>query len=313
VNFAYTASREAFAFRHRHEQGILRVSGADRLAWLNGLLTNDVLGSPTCYSAWLTPQGRMITDMFVVSTGDDTLLEVPASLAATLAQRLDGMIFAENVRVADVSAGVLPLEVCGPDSGFGLAALDSSLGADGPTPMRRVDRPVAGAVLYVPRAMFAGALESLTHAGARALDDETADVLRVEAGIPRFLVDMNEETIPLEAGLDHAISHTKGCYVGQEIIVRIRDRAHGRVARHLVGLVFDGDHVPAANQPVLLDGRHVGRLTSVVQSVALGRPIGLATLHRDAAATGMAVTLADGLQATVGPLPFVPYPPADPS
>ena len=112
---------------------------------------------------------------------------------------------------------------------------------------------------------------------------QTAEVLRVEAGIPRFLVDMNEETIPLEAGLDHAISHTKGCYVGQEIIVRIRDRAHGRVARHLVGLSFDGDVVPAVNQPVLLDGRQVGRLTSAVRSIALGVPSGLATLHRDAA------------------------------
>ena len=168
-------------------------------------------------------------------------------------------------------------------------------------------------MLYVARKMFAGALESLTHAGARPLDDETAEVLRVEAGIPRFLVDMNEETIPLEAGLDHAISHTKGCYVGQEIIVRIRDRAHGRVARHLVGLLVDGDAVPAAGQPVLFDDRQVGRLTSAVRSIALDRPIGLATLHRDAAAAGTIVTLADGLTAAVRALPFVAAVPPNPS
>ena len=312
MNLAYTAARQTFAFRHRHEQGIVRVSGADRLSWLNGLLTNDVRGGDACYSAWLTPQGRMITDMFVVSAGDDTLLEVPASLAAALAQRLDGMVFTEDVRVADVSDAILPLEVCGPDAGFGLAALESSLGSDGPTPVRRVNGPSGGAVLYVARKMFAGALESLTHAGARPLDDETAEVLRVEAGIPRFLVDMNEETIPLEAGLDHAISHTKGCYVGQEIIVRIRDRAHGRVARHLVGLLVDGDAVPVAGQPVQLDDRQVGRLTSAVRSVALGRPIGLAILHRDAATAGTVVTLADGLTATVRALPFVATVPANP-
>ena len=139
-----------------------------------------------------------------------------------------------------------------------------------PIPLRLDGPPGGGAVLYVPRIQWAGVLEGLTHAGAMPLDDETAEILRVEAGIPRFLVDMNEETIPLEAGLDHAISHTKGCYVGQEIIVRIRDRAHGRVARHLVGLTFEGDVVPAVNQPVLLDGRQVGRLTSAVRSVALG-------------------------------------------
>ena len=179
-----------------------------------------------------------------------------------------------------------------------------SLNGSLPVPLRLEDRPVSGAVLYVPRVQWAGALEGLTHAGAMPLDDATAEILRVEAGIPRFLVDMNEETIPLEAGLDRAISHTKGCYVGQEIIVRIRDRAHGRVARHLVGLTFDGDVVPAVNQPVLHEGRQVGRLTSAVRSIALRRPIGLTTLHRDAAAAGTIVTLADGVAATVTALPF---------
>ena len=174
--------------------------------------------------------------------------------------------------------------------------------------MRLVDGPISGVVLYVPRPQWAGVLEALSHAGAMPLDDATAEILRVEAGIPRFLVDMNEETIPLEAGLDHAISHTKGCYVGQEIIVRIRDRAHGRVARHLVGLTFEGDVVPAVNQPVLQEGRQVGRLTSAVRSIALERPVGLATLHRDAAAVGTKVSLADGATATVVTLPFVPPP-----
>ena len=285
------------------------MTGADRLSWLNGLLTNDVLSQSRCYAAWLTPQGRMITDLFVVSSDNDTLLEVPAPLAATLAQRLDGLIFTEDVRVSDVSTDVLPLEVCGLGTQFGLLTLESSLSTDAPTPVRVVDSPVRGAVLYVPRPMWAGVLEALTHAGAIALDDETAEIFRVEAGIPRFLVDMNEETIPLEAGLDAAISHTKGCYVGQEIIVRIRDRAHGRVARHLVGLTFDGDVVPDA-QPVLVDGRQVGRLTSAVRSIALQQPIGLAMLHRDAAAAGTVVGLSDGTAATVATLPFVRQPAA---
>jgi len=306
VNLAYTAARQGFAFRHRHEQGILRVTGADRLSWLNGLLTNDVLSQSRCYAAWLTPQGRMITDMFVVNNDVDTLLEVPAAIAATLAQRLDGLIFAEEVRVADATAELLALEVCGPGTRAGLQTLESSLGTEPPPPVRLVDRPVGGAVLYVSRLMWAGVLEALTHSGATALDDETAEILRDESGIPRFLVDMNEETIPLEAGLDAAISHTKGCYVGQEIIVRIRDRAHGRVARRLVGLRFEGDAVVEIGQGVTVEGRQMGRLTSAVASIALACPIGLAMLHRDAAADGTAVTLADGTPAWVVTLPFVP-------
>jgi len=311
VNLAYTAARQAFAFRHRHEQGILRLTGRDRLAWLNGLVTNDVLSGGRPYAAWLTPQGRMITDMFVVGNDDDTLLEVPAPLTAALAQRLDGLIFTEDVRVEDVSPDVMPLEVCGPGAEFGLDAVKRSLSAGASIPVRLVDRPVKGVVLYLPRTQWAGALEAIAHAGAMALDDQTAEVLRVEAGIPRFLVDMNEETIPLEAGLNHAISHTKGCYVGQEIIVRIRDRAQGRVARHLVGVTFEGDAVPTADQPLLVDGRQVGRLTSTVRSIALGRPIGLAMLHRDAAAPDTIVTLSDGTRATVVALPFVPPPDVD--
>jgi tRNA-modifying protein YgfZ len=307
VNLAYTAARQTFAFRHRHEQGVLRVSGADRLTWLNGLLTNDVLARSSCYAAWLTPQGRMITDMFVVSNDADTLLEVPAPLSAPLAQRLDGLIFTEDARVTDDSADVLALEVCGPGVDGGIDAVKHSLDGSLSIPLRLEDRPVSCAVLYVPRAQWAGVLEGLSHAGAMPLDDATAEILRLEAGIPRFLVDMNEDTIPLEAGLDRAISHTKGCYVGQEIIVRIRDRAHGRVARHLVGLTFEGDVVPAVNQPVLHEGRQVGRLTSAVRSIALGRPIGLAMLHRDAAAVDTTVSLADGSAATVVALPFVPH------
>ena len=309
---AHQAARFGVAFRHRHEQGILRVTGADRRAWLNGLLTNDVLTEASCYAAWLTPQGRMITDMFVVDTGAETLLEVPAALAAVLAQRLDGLIFAEDVRVADASADLLALEVCGPGAETGLDAVRHSLPADIEVSLRAVSVPVSGAVVYVPAKQFAGALEALTHAGATPLDDQTAEILRVEAGVPRFLVDMNEDTIPLEAGLDHAISHTKGCYVGQEIIVRIRDRAHGRVARHLVGLRLDAAGVPQVPQAVLSDGRQVGRMTSAVRSIALDTVIALATVHRDFSAAGTSLTTETGGMAAVVPLPFVAPTPGAP-
>ena len=306
MNLAYHAATRSLGFRHRHEQGVLRVTGTDRLPWLNGLLTNDVLAQTTCYAAWLTPQGRMITDMFVTNADGETLLEVPSPLAASLAARLDGLIFAEDARVADASAELLAVEVCGPAASDGLDAMRASLPAGMGVHMRAVTRPVPGTVAYIPRKQFAGVLEALTHSGATPLDDVTAEILRVEAGIPRFLVDMGDDTIPLEAGLDHAISHTKGCYVGQEIIVRIRDRGHGRVARRLMGLRIDVEDVPAADQPVVLDDRQVGRLTSAVRSVALEAPIGLALLHRDAYEVGTRVSIGGALPAVVTALPFAP-------
>jgi folate-binding protein YgfZ len=312
VNLAYRAARETSAFRHRHEQGVVRVTGANRLSWLNGLLTNDVVRNRECYSAWLTPQGRMITDMFVVAREDDVLLEVPGSVATAVTQRLDGLVFAEDVQIADASADLFPLEIFGPDATTAVDAVRHSLPVTDAAVVRTVAGPLPGAVVYISRTALAGALESLAHAGAIPVDDETAEILRVEAGIPRFLVDMNEETIPLEAGLDHAISHTKGCYVGQEIIVRIRDRAHGRVARHLVGLQLDAADVSRAPQGVLSDGRQIGRMTSAVRSIALDAVIALATLHRDASAIGTALTLESGIPAIVASLPFVVAPPTAP-
>ena len=310
---AYEAARKGLAFRRRHERGVVRATGGDRLEWLNGLLTNDLTpleGGGACYAAWLTPQGRMITDLVVVETGSETWLDVPAALASTLSARLDGMIFAEDVRVADASRELTSVGLYGPGARSYLTGRE-------PTSITRSEdgavvwtqamaTGVTGAHAYLSPARAAGLEESLAHGSATPLDDETATVLRVEAGVPAFLIDMSDDTIPLEAGLDHALSHTKGCYVGQEIIVRIRDRAHGRVARRLVGLSLEGDRAPRAPQSVTSDGRQAGRLTSGVMSPALGRPIALATLLRDFTEPGTRVMLEDGVTAVVTLLPFVP-------
>ena len=319
---AYEAARQGLAFRRRHERGAIHVTGADRLEWLNGLLTNDLkplTGGGACYAAWLTPQGRMITDLIVVETGSETWLDVPAPLTSMLVNRLDRLIFAEDVRVADASGELTSVGIYGPTA---ISFLRVALGdeeprrdaASGPSIVAVHDEQrtvwahamavgVPGVHVYLPVTRAAGLEEALAPRGV-PLDDQTAAVLRVEAGIPEFLVDMGEETIPLEAGLDEALSHTKGCYVGQEIIVRIRDRAHGRVARRLVGLAVSAEAVPRAPQEVRSDGRAAGRLTSAVFSPMLGRPIALATLLREFTEPGTAVTLEDGTAAIVVPLPF---------
>jgi folate-binding protein YgfZ len=308
---AYEAARRGLAFRRRHERGVIRATGADRLEWLNGLLTNDLeplAGGGACYAAWLTPQGRMITDLIVVETGSETWLDVPASLVSPLTTRLDGMIFAEDVRVADATRELTSVGVYGPGARSYFTAADARSIArhddDGIVWTAAMATGVAGAHAYLSPARAAGLEESLAHGSGTPLDDETATVLRVEAGVPRFLIDMNEETIPLEAGLDHALSQTKGCYVGQEIIVRIRDRAHGRVARRLVGLFPEAD-VPLTGQAVTSGGRHAGRLTSAAQSPALSRPIALATLMREFTEPGTQVDLEGGAHAVVTALPFV--------
>jgi folate-binding protein YgfZ len=220
------------------------------------------------------------------------------------------MIFTEDVRATDASRELTSVGLYGPGAG-------SYFTSQGPASIARSDdgaivwtdataSGLAGAHAYLSPARAAGLEEALAHGGGTPLDDDTATVLRVEAGVPTFLVDMSDDTIPLEAGLDAALSHTKGCYVGQEIIVRIRDRAHGRVARRLVGLSIEADVAPRAPQLVTSDGRQAGRLTSAVMSPALGLPIALATLLREFTEPGTRVMLEDGAAAVVTRLPFVP-------
>jgi folate-binding protein YgfZ len=123
--------------------------------------------------------------------------------------------------------------------------------------------------------------------------------------VPLFHRDMDEETIPLEAGIEpRAISFTKGCYVGQEVIIRVMHRGHGRVARKLVGLAIDGDRVPAPGAAIHAGDREIGRVTSATRSPALDRPIALGYVHRDFVAAGTEVAV-DGASARVTAVPFV--------
>ena len=131
--------------------------------------------------------------------------------------------------------------------------------------------------VFVERPSAEAFRSRLAGRGVAELDVATAESLRIEAGVPRFGPDMDEETIPLEAGIEsRAISFTKGCYVGQEVIVRVLHRGHGRVARKLVGLILDDGPAPAAGAIVRSGEREVGRITSGAISPALKKPIALA-------------------------------------
>lgn len=302
----YRALRSGLALVRRTDRGIVRLAGADRATWLQGLVTNDIAtlepGSRS-YGAYLTPQGRMITDLWAVPVSDALLLDVPASLAASLATRLDSLIFAEDVQVDDASGSLAVLEVYGPSVHAWSKAgepfqfvTDRSMG-------------VKAIAAYVALEVASEMEQRLAELGAAKVDLETLDVLRVEAGVPRFGVDMTEDTIPLEAGIeDRAISFTKGCYVGQEVIVRVTQRGGGRVAKKLVGLTLEGTDVPPAGAPIRAGGREIGRVTSAVTSPSLDRVIALGYVHRDFVNPSTAVQVVDGAQhipAVVTALPFV--------
>jgi tRNA-modifying protein YgfZ len=287
----------------RADRGLLKATGPDRLSWLQGLVTNDVAGLPVggvCDAAYLTPQGRMITDLRVVNLPDRTLLDVPASLAASLAARLDGLIFSEDVQLRDVSSDFTLVDIHGPKAPAVCEGLEAVRDDAFDLPGWTAIVPVATVDEFVAEVVRRGAVETTL---------ETLDVVRIEAGRPAFLTDMDEHTIPLEAGLEQrAISFTKGCYVGQEVIVRVTQRGGGRVARRLVGFRFATAEVVSPADKVMDADREIGRLTSVAWSPALRAPIALGYVHRDFVAPGTVVHIRhDDTQvpATVSPLPFV--------
>jgi folate-binding protein YgfZ len=308
----YLALRRGAGLVRRTDRGVLSATGPDRLTWLQGLLTNDVRSLPIgglVDAAWLTPQGRMITELRVIQLARETLLDVPASLAASLTAKLEGLLFAEDAHVADRSAGLAIIDLHGPEAG---AVRDRAAGTIAARALAVVpDAPfgVPGVSVVARTGDVETLVSAIVQCGAIETTLDTLDVVRVEAGRPAFLVDMDDHTIPLEAGIeDRVISFTKGCYVGQEVIVRVRDRGHGRVARKLVGLTFGASALPARGDPVVASGRDVGRLTSVVSSPTLGHTIALGWVHRDFTAPGTMVAVRSErgpIAAEITPLPFV--------
>jgi tRNA-modifying protein YgfZ len=320
----YTAVRHGAGLIDRPDAGRILLTGADRRSYLQGLLTNDIEAltpGTGCYAAMLTAQGRMMTDMRVLELGDALLLSLPLHVTAAIREHLDRFIFSEDVQVKDVTASRAEIGIYGP------AAPDLlvKIGAEGDVPSRifeitRVrmvgvesvvigsDEPgVGGYDILVDAADAEPVIAALLASGAVRVSELDAETVRIESGRPRFGADMDTDTIPLEAGLEErAISRSKGCYVGQEVIVRVQDRGQGRVAKRLVGLTFDaGAPVPAAGSRILSGEREIGRVTSATWSPALSRPIALGYAHRDFVEPYTPVAV-DGRAGVVAALPFVP-------
>ncbi|MDO8836291.1 MAG: glycine cleavage T C-terminal barrel domain-containing protein [Vicinamibacterales bacterium] len=324
----YRAVRQSAGVFDRSRRGRITLRGRDRLTFLHALLTNDVAGlapGTGCYAAMLTPQGRMIADMRVFELGDAVLLDVHRETTDVLLAKLDQMLFSEDVQIGDVSDTFGCISVQGPLAAGVVAAsagLDAGVLASwqpfqnaraswgGTTVIiaRTDEFGLPGFLLFTDRAAIPSLAALAGANGAEVVEAETEEVLRVEAGQPVFLVDMTDDTIPLEAGLETtAISYTKGCFPGQEVLVRIRDRGHGRVARKLVGLVLDAGEVPERGAVVRAGDKDVGQVTSAVLSPEFGKPIALAYVHRDVSQAGTVVTVSAGGQAvpaTVRVLPF---------
>ena len=270
----YSAAREGCALFDLSCRGKLRVTGDDRRTFLHGRLTNDINGlalGQGVYAAALERAGRMLADMMVYALDDALLLDIESQACERMRATFEGHIIAEDVEVEDLSEAWGLLSLQGPGSelvlakaGIGAPAEKNIVSASlAGCPLlvagrRRIGLP--GFDLFVATEGLADCWGTLVECGAVPAGWHTLDVLRVEAGIPWFGVDLDETVIPLEAGLEDAISYTKGCYVGQEIISRIHHL--GQPARSLRGIVCEGEEPPAAGAPGQLARPGVGRVSS---------------------------------------------------
>ena len=323
---AYDAARHRAAVIDRSDRGRIVVSGADRASYLQGLLTNDIVALAAgqgCYAAYLTAQGRMIADLHVYELGDVILLTMAGDVKDAVMAKLDQFIFGEDVQLGDVTGTFGQIAVVGPEAARAVARVITGVEADalgglpehgnaraqwagGAAIVARVtDTGEPGFDLFVEQPRAAELKAALSAIDVAPIDAATAEAIRIESGVALFHRDMDEETIPLEAGIEsRAISFTKGCYVGQEVVIRVLHRGHGRVARKLVGLTFDGSQVPVPGVKIRAGDREIGEVTSSTVSPALQRPIALGDVHRDFVEPGSKVSV-DGLDGQVATLPFV--------
>lgn len=311
---------ESAGWIERPGRGRLRLDGADVASFLQALLSNDVshvAPGQGVHATYLTPTGRMLADLEIYRRAGDWLVGLAAERAPVIAEKLDQSIFAEDVRVADVTATTAEIVVTG---GAAAAVAGQALGVaserldalaelehlawnDGFV-ARLGDSTLPMFTIVVPVARRQEVASALDAAGVRSISVALVEALRIDAGRPRFGADMTEDTIPLEAGLlDRAISTTKGCYVGQEIVIRILHRGGGRVAKRLMTMTIDeppDGGEPARGASLLDEGKVVGHLTSVSPSLRTPGLIALGYAQRDAAEIGRRFGVADtSLVATV--------------
>lgn len=286
----------------------LVLTGDDRVRFLHGMVSNDVEAlrpGQGCRAAMLTTKGKLLADVVIYGDDDALWLTADASVRDKVKAWLDKHIVMDDVELADVSDEVPALGVYGDDAPAvlaGVTGLDAATLAALPN-----HHFVKAAEVRVARTPELGGVGfhvlGNVELSAAVLSEAEWEERRIEAGTPRYGVDMGEDRLPIEAGITDAVSFTKGCYLGQEVIARATNLGH--INRRLVGLVLDGDAPAAAGEKLSAPTRpEAGWVTSSVRSRRLGKTIALGYVHRTLWDPGTRLTLADGRAATVTALPF---------
>jgi folate-binding protein YgfZ len=318
----YAAVREGTGLLDRGDLSAFAVTGRDRAAFLHAMLSNDVKSvapGQGCRAALLDIQGKVQVILLLLAGEEDILVLAPPGCAASTVESLDKYLFSEKASFKEMTGAIAPLVLAGP--GAPAAARRLAGTAPGEALWSHVMASIDGVdvrlvhggvetggpeiwVLARPEDA-AGLWRAAQGAGARPVGWAAQEALRIEAGAARLGVDVDRTVLLPEIPSADLVSFTKGCYIGQEVVVRIRDRGH--VNRHLRGLIVEGADVPPVGARVLAGEVEVGVVTSAAWSHGRGCPVALAFVRRQHAEPGTPVAVSGNgnrCAARVSDLPF---------
>jgi len=289
--------------------GRLRITGKDRISFLNGLLTNDISQlkeNAGQRSALLNSKARVLADLHLYAQPDGLLIDTAESPASRVKEILDRFIITEDVQIQDSSQDLVQLTVQGPRSS---QAIKEVLGPEaqdleqleqktlGPSTIIARDRTgQTGYDMILPaleaEPVWHGFLLNGGDLGLNPVGSQALEILRLEAGYPKYATDIDENTIVLEAGFKDAINFNKGCYLGQEVVARATHI--GRVNKQLVRLEVETKDSVSPRSKLTSDGRDAGFITSAAFSPGLGRVASLGYANREFAKEGTRVNVQSG-------------------
>jgi folate-binding protein YgfZ len=300
----------------------ISIAGKDRVRWLNGMITNnvrDLAAGHGVYAFLLNPQGHILGDLYAYNQGESLLIDTDQSHVEKILTVFRKYIIMDKVELTDVSDKPSAIGVVGPGARKSLRAagldvpeleplqfVDFSWQEIGITIIRGDNRHVESFELWLKPEHAEHLNDSLTKSGARPVGTVAMELLRIASGIPRYGVDIRERDLPQETEQERALNFTKGCYIGQEIVERIRSR--GAVHRKFTGFEVQGK-LPAAGSKIQADGKDAGEITSAASlPFASGeRRVALGYVRREAATPGQLLA-ADGSRVSVAHLPFAEIP-----
>ncbi len=297
----------------------ITLSGSDRARWLNGMVTNnirDLAPGHGVYAFLLNPQGRILGDLFAYNRGDSITVDTDRSQAEKILATFDHYIIMDDVEVRSLDEELTALGLAGPKTNPVLAEAGLDVSEMAPLTIRQLSwngidcsvvrtesEPDTAFEIWISPSQVRQLWDALVLAGAIPVGSEAVELHRILQGIPRYGVDIRERDLPQETEQARALNFNKGCYVGQEIVERIRSR--GAVHRKFTGFIAGGNATIHPGEKIRSADKDVGELTSVAR-MQLGsgdKTVALGYVRREVGSPGRQLTVGE-VSVTAAQLPF---------